>query len=355
MKDKYNDFYQQAMDFSSTLSNTPWTRYRILVLIIGYTPEWSKSMKTPLLSCLLIFFSINCHADYLSSMKATPVADDIYAILTPARDIPNPENMGWNSNSAFVVTKTGVLVFDTGSSETIGNALKQTIRQATDKPVKWIVNSHAHGDHWLGNIAFKESNPVIYATSTVNDLTKSEGATWVENFNRLSEGATGDTPLLLPNKIIDSRTELLLDETKIVLFPSGDSHSPGDLIAWLPQQRVLISGDVVYSDRMPTTSASNLPQWITMLNELQQLDPAAVIPGHGDVTDEEGLRRLHALLSGIRDEVQKGYEAGLSDYEMLPDVVESLQQFEQYYPGFKDKLRSDISHVYLQIEAAEFQ
>ncbi|MGB5223659.1 MAG: MBL fold metallo-hydrolase, partial [Arenicellales bacterium] len=234
-------------------------------------------------------------------------------------------------------------------------ALKQTIRQVTDKPVKWIVNSHAHGDHWLGNIAFKDSNPVIYATSTVNDLTKSEGATWVENFKRLSEGATGDTPLLLPNKIIDERSELLLDETKIVLFPSGNSHSPGDLITWLPQQRVVISGDVVYSDRMPTTSASDITQWITMLDELQALDPAAVIPGHGDVTDVEGLRRLHALLSGIRDEVQKGYEAGLSDYEMLPAVVENLQQFEEYYPGFKDKLGRDISHVYLQIEAAEFQ
>ena len=312
-------------------------------------------MNALLLSCLLILFSINSYADYLSSMKATPVADNVYAILTPARDIPNPENLGWNSNSAFVVTKTGVLVIDTGSSETIGNALKQTIRQVTDKPVKWIVNSHAHGDHWLGNIAFKDSNPVIYATSTVNDLTKSEGATWVENFKRLSEGATGDTPLLLPNKIIDERSELLLDETKIVLFPSGNSHSPGDLITWLPQQRVVISGDVVYSDRMPTTSASDITQWITMLDELQALDPAAVIPGHGDVTDVEGLRHLHALLSGIRDEVKKGYEAGLSDYEMLPAVLENLQQFEEYYPGFKDKLGRDISHVYLQIEAAEFQ
>jgi len=312
-------------------------------------------MNRLLVSWMLIFSSLNCHADYLSSMKATAVADGVYAILTPARDIPNPENRGWNSNSGFVVTKTGVLVVDTGSSEEIGDALKQTIRQVTDKPVKWIVNSHAHGDHWLGNIAFKDSNPAIYATSTVNDLTKSEGATWVDNFKRLSEGATGDTPLLLPNKIIDERTELLLDETKIVLFPSGDSHSPGDLITWLPEQRILISGDVVYSDRMPTTSASKLSQWITMLDELQQLDPVAVIPGHGDVTDVEGMQRLHALLSGIREEVQKGYEAGLSDYEMLPAVVESLQQYKQYYPGFKDKLGRDISHVYLQIEAAEFQ
>ncbi|MDX2476537.1 MAG: MBL fold metallo-hydrolase, partial [Gammaproteobacteria bacterium] len=166
-------------------------------------------MNRLLVSWLLIFSSFNCHADYLSSMKATAVADGVYAILTPARDIPNPENRGWNSNSGFVVTKTGVLVVDTGSSEEIGNALKQTIRQVTDKPVKWIVNSHAHGDHWLGNIAFKDSNPVIYATSTVNDLTKSEGATWVDNFKRLSEGATGDTALLLPNKIIDERAELL--------------------------------------------------------------------------------------------------------------------------------------------------
>jgi glyoxylase-like metal-dependent hydrolase (beta-lactamase superfamily II) len=288
-------------------------------------------------------------------MKATTVAPDVYAILTPARDIPNPENKGWNSNSAFVVTKTGVLLFDTGSSEAIGNALKETIRTVTDKPVKWIVNSHAHGDHWLGNIAFKSTNPVIFSTSSVEETIKSDGSVWVDRFTRLTKGATGNTSILLPNRLINERTVLTLDETRIVLFPSGDSHSPGDLITWLPQQRVLISGDVVYSDRMPTTRASNLSQWIKMLEQLEALDPVAVIPGHGDVTNIEGLRRLHALLTGIRNGVKKGYDAGLSDFEMLPDVIKELQQFEPYYPGFKEKLGSDISYVVLQIEAEAFQ
>ena len=313
-------------------------------------------MKRMFYFCLLSVFSISGHADYLSAMKATPVAPGVYAILTPARDIPNPENKGWNSNSAFVVMKTGVLLVDTGSSEEIGNALKKIISEVTEKPVKWIVNSHAHGDHWLGNIAFKESNPVIYSTTRAQEVMHTEGQVWVERFSRLTEGATGNTaPALLPNKLIDERTDFVLDETRVVLFPSGNSHSPGDLITWLPQLRVLISGDVVYSDRMPSTNVSNLSQWIKMLDELILLSPEKVIPGHGKVTDVTGLRRLNELLSAFYDEVKKGYEAGLSDFEMLPDVTSKLAQFEPYYPGFKEKLSRDISHIVLQVEAEAFQ
>ena len=304
---------------------------------------------------LLSLFTGISQADYLSAMKAMPVADGIYAILTPARDIPNPENKGWNSNSAFVVTDTGVLLIDTGSSAAIGEALKATIRQVTDKPVKWIVNSHAHGDHWLGNSAYKESNPEIFSTSRVVEIIKSEGSVWIDRFSRLTEGATGKTSILLPSKMIDQRTELKLGGTDVVLFPSGNSHSPGDLITWLPQQHILISGDVVYSDRMPSTNVSNLSQWIVMLDELLQLEPASVIPGHGKVTDVEGLRRLHDFLSAFRDAVKKGYEAGLSDYEMLPGVTKELEKYAPFYPGFEEKLARDISHVMLQIEAEEFQ
>ena len=104
---------------------------------------------------LVCIFTINeVQAGETFPMQATQVANNVYAIITPARDYPNPENRGWNSNSAFVVTTEGVLLFDTGTSREIGESIKKVIAAVSSKPVRWIVNSHAHGDHWLGNVAF---------------------------------------------------------------------------------------------------------------------------------------------------------------------------------------------------------
>jgi len=111
---------------------------------------------------LLSFYLSISSAEMKFPMEATRVADNIYAIVTPTRELPNPENRGWNSNSAFVVTSSGVILFDTGSSVEIGKAIKQTIASVTGQPVRWIINSHAHGDHWLGNAVFKDTVKNIY-------------------------------------------------------------------------------------------------------------------------------------------------------------------------------------------------
>ena len=288
------------------------------------------------------------------SMQPEQVAEGIYVVSPPTRELPNPQNRGWNSNSAFVVTGKGVLVVDTGSSTEIGEALKTAIAGVTDQPVRWILNTHAHGDHWLGNAAFEDSVEKIYATQSVIDQIRAQGENWVANFKRLTDGATGNSRIVAPDTAINSRQELQAGNKTIVLFPSGDSHSPGDLLLWLPDDRVLISGDVIYSDRMPSTNNSNLQQWIKLLPELEQLQPEAVIPGHGNVTDVRGIERLHELLTALWQAVEEGVNAGLAAYETVPLVRDKLDDFAGDYPGMDEKLARDVPRVYLQVEAATF-
>jgi glyoxylase-like metal-dependent hydrolase (beta-lactamase superfamily II) len=294
-------------------------------------------------------------ADFSYPMHAERVADNVYAIITPARDLPNAENGGWNSNSVFVVTPRGILLFDSGSSRAIGAAIKNTIATVSTQPVRWIINSHAHGDHWLGNAAFAESVEQIISSSEVKREIEANGRNWVEMFDSMTSGVTGDSPILAPNRAIDETTELALGGQRQILMLSGGSHSPGDLMLWLPRERVLVSGDVVYSDRMPSTNAGSLRQWLEMLDRLRGLDPVVVVPGHGKVTDPGGIDRLKALLTALWKAVEEGFEDGLSDYEMLPRVVSALADFEPDYPGLEEKLRRDISQVYLQVEAAAFE
>ena len=305
-----------------------------------------------LVLCPGLSFGAASESEY--AMSATQIAPNVYAVISPARDFPNVENKGWNSNSGFVVTPDGVLLFDSGSSQTIGMALKRTIAKVTDKPVRWIVNSHGHGDHWLGNAAFQRPDLVIFASETVTKRIRNEGKDWIERFNGMTNGATGTSGIVIPTTPVTERTKKTLGGVEVVFIPSGDSHSPGDIVMWLPKQRVLMTGDVVYSDRMPSTFDSKVQQWIKFLGELEKLQPKVVVPGHGGLADVGAIRRQRELFQDFWAAVKKGFEAGKTDFEMAPDVNKALSKYRKYYPGFDEKLGRDISYVLLQVEAASF-
>lgn len=288
------------------------------------------------------------------AMRAEPVAPGVYAVITPARDFPNVENRGWNSNSSFVVGKEGVLVIDTGSSETIGKALRKVIAGVTDLPVRWIINTHGHGDHWLGNAALADAKTEIIASTAVRDRIGKEGEDWVARFNRMTNGATGATRVRMPNQVYDARVAIAFGDIKAELLPSGDGHSPGDLVVWLPQQKVLIGGDVLYTGRAPATFDAKLPQWTAFLKELEALKPVKIIPGHGPVATGAAIGHLRAYFEDLWKVVEAGYQEGKPDFEILPKAKQVMARHQQHFPDLETRLGESVSHTYLQVEAASF-
>ncbi|NOZ11590.1 MAG: MBL fold metallo-hydrolase [Gammaproteobacteria bacterium] len=292
-------------------------------------------------------------SDYV--MAAERVADGVYAIVTPARDFPNPQNKGWNSNSVFVLTEDGVLVVDTGSSATIGTALLNTIRTVTDKPIKWIVNTHGHGDHWLGGTSIASDQTEVITSSKVQERIRNERDYWVDLFNQMSEGAIGnDSRALMPTTTVDERTTRKMGGIEVTLIPSGDSHSPGDLLLWLPKLKVLIGGDVLYTDRAPGTFEGKIGQWIKLLKELETLDVVKMIPGHGAVGGGQDIINERKYFEIIWNAVAKAVEDGQSDFEVLPVIKEQLAAYKEIYPGFEKQIGRTVSHAYTQAEEAAF-
>ena len=289
------------------------------------------------------------------AMRAELVAPGVYAVIAPARDFPTAENRGWNSNSTFVVTNEGVLVIDSGSSETIGKALRRAIAGVTDRPVRWIINTHGHGDHWLGNAALADGKTEIIASSTVRNRIDKEGAEWVARFNTMTGGATGDSRVVRPNQAHDARVAIAFGELKAELIPSQDAHSPGDLVVWLPQQRTLIGGDVLYTERAPATFDSNLPRWIAFLKELEALKPVKIIPGHGPVAAGASVSYLRAYFEDLWNVVEAGYQEGKPDFEILPKAIQVMARHKTHFPDLDSRLGESVSHTYLQVEAAEFK
>ncbi len=288
-------------------------------------------------------------------MKAEQVAEGVYAIVSPANDFPNEENLGWNSNAAFVITEDGLLVFDTGSSETIGKALIKTIRSVSDAPIKWVINSHSHGDHWLGNGAFEAEQPAeMVASDVAIELMKKNGFDWVDRFSNMTDGATGRfTPVPAKNAVTQA-VERQFGGLKVQILFSGNSHSPGDIVFWLPQKKVLLTGDTMYTERPPATFDADVKQWIAFLDEMGQLQPKVVIPGHGPVSGVESISNLRDYFDTMWSLVAEGYDEGKMDYEIAASVKEEMKHFEAEYAGLYDRLGESVSHVYLQVEEAMF-
>lgn len=287
-------------------------------------------------------------------MVAEQVAENVYAVITPSRDIPNVDNKGWNSNSVFVITRDGVLVFDTGSSEIIGQALYNTIKRVTDKPVRWVVNSHGHGDHFLGNAAFANDGVEIIASDVAKGRIEKQGLDWVERLDAMTGGATGDSKIVAPNQGLREPLAREFGGVRVEVLFAGRSHSPGDIVFWLPKERVLLAGDVMYTGRPPVTFDSDMQQWIRFLGELEALEPVVVVPGHGPVGTKSDIGLLRNYFEAIWSTVSEGYDEGLSDFEILPRVKARLKTLEKAFPGMDTRLGETVSHVYLQVEQHAF-
>jgi len=267
--------------------------------------------------------------------KVSKVAENVYSIIAPSYGRPSPENKGWNSNSHFVVTETGVLVFDTGSSESIGMEITRAITTVTDLPIRWVVNSHSHADHWLGNAAFSNVGAEVISTAPSVAAMKEDGQGVVDVFSRMTKGATGSSQLSFPTSLIAQRQTRNVGGVDIEFILSGDGHSPGDVLMWLPKQKIIFGGDVLSSDWMPImTPRGKVRNLIDTINMVIKLKPDVVLTGHGQITTMKSVIRDSNFLETVWNLVKLGHVAGKNPESILLQVNTNLGS--QYRPLYKD-------------------
>ncbi|WP_164078366.1 MBL fold metallo-hydrolase [Alteromonas facilis] len=238
------------------------------------------------------------------TLSAVSVQDNVYSIISPHYGRPTEDNWGWNSNSHFVVTNDGVLVVDTGSSSIIGKAIIEAVKSVTDKPIRWVVNSHSHADHWLGNQAFAALGAEIISTPTSLATMKIDGEMDVKAFSRMTNGKTGSPKLTYPTHFIPRNQSRMFGEVEVQFLLSGDGHSPGDLLLWLPQQAIVIGGDNMNSQWLPImTPRGDVPHLIKTLEHVASLEPKYVLTGHGDITNLDSIVRDIQFLTRAWDSI----------------------------------------------------
>src|SRR2546427_3337489 len=255
------------------------------------------------------------------------------------------------SNSVFLVTDAGVLVIDTREHPRAGQNLIERIRKVTDKPVKWVINSHFHGDHTYGNAAFQAAGATFLAqqeTARLMKLVQPKEMARRQDYFKEHNYDPKEVKLILPDVTFDDQMSIYLGGRGIRLMYFGPGQQPGDTFVLFPHDRALFTPGAFTSHSMPnmafTTSVDN---WVKLLDKVAaREDYDVILPAHGDVAHREDVRELQSMLA---DEyaTRKGAVAKGTTLEQAQQTLT--------FPQYKDwrnytRLKSEIKNLYELIQ-----
>lgn len=288
----------------------------------------------------------------LENPNTVRVTPELYALIG-AMDVPNARNGGFICNSAFVITSDGVVVIDPGGSRQVGEMLIREIRKVTDKPVTHVFNTHHHADHWMGNHAFAElkPRPQIIGHEVMINTAAEIGERWLGIIRDMTEGANQGTQVVLPEQSVKGDTVMNIGGTRFELIHPPHAHTKGDIAIYLPAQRSLIAGDILFHQRTPGFQDASPLGNAKALQGMLQYDLAHVIPGHGPLTDKQGIQHMLDFINLLHAEVKKYFAQGMEDFEMK-DKLE-MGGFREL-SGFDGRFGVTVNRMYMEVEAEAF-
>ena len=202
---------------------------------------------------------------------------------------------GVGGNVGVLVTSEGVVVVDTMTFVRQGELIRRAVRELTDQPIVTVLNTHYHLDHTHGNPAFPVGTKVVSTGKTLQHLRELDGSYWKER----------PAQDLLPNDTFDAGSkEMRLGGKTIRSYYFGRGHTDGDMVVLFVEDRVLHTGDLFSNGRYPNIdleAGGSVREWVAAIDRVLELDFDKVIPGHGPVTDREGLRAFQKFMRQLAD------------------------------------------------------
>jgi glyoxylase-like metal-dependent hydrolase (beta-lactamase superfamily II) len=274
-------------------------------------------MIRALLSLLLVAIAPAAFAIELKPIEVTPRV--FYVQGKPG--VASMENEAFNSNAGFVVTPDGVVVVDALGTPALGEALVKAIRSVTAAPIRRVIVTHYHADHFYGLKALKSAGAEIWAHSAGQEYFASGEAE-----RRLEQRARDLFPivddkmtLVRPDLWLDGDTAFELGGMRFEVVHMGPAHSPEDLIVIVPGEGVIFIGDILFAGRIPFVGEADSKRWLERIEKLLEMKPVLMVTGHGPVSREplKDLALTRDYLRYLRATMGK--------------AVEDLTPFEEAY------------------------
>jgi glyoxylase-like metal-dependent hydrolase (beta-lactamase superfamily II) len=271
------------------------------------------------------------------------VAEGLFAYLQP--------NGQWGfSNAGLVTAEDRSLLVDTLFDLKLTRRMLDEMAPHTSKrPISTVVNTHANGDHCWGNQLVSQAE-IIASRKCAEEMREVDPAMFAGFIRMEGLGQLGDylkrifgafdfdgitvTP---PTKTFEKELEIEIGTRIVELIEVGPAHTAGDVIVWLPRERVLFTGDILFIEGTPIVWAGPIENWIRACDRILALDASVIVPGHGPLTDAAGVRAVREYLRYVSDEATKRFEAGMSVGDAVRDIALGA------FSGWRDKERLAVN------------
>jgi quinoprotein relay system zinc metallohydrolase 2 len=249
--------------------------------------------------------------DAVEPLPTQEIAEGVHVYQAPYA-LARPANEGAIANLAFIIGRDGVAVIDTGGSLRAGRRLLAAVRAKTGLPIRYVVNTHTHPDHVLGNAAFQAEGARFVGHHKLARALAARAETYREAARReLGEAAFAGTTLVLPDLSVESVVSLDLGDRRLDLEAHPTAHTDNDLTVFDHRTGTWFLGDLLFMGHVPALDG-RLKGWLALMERARQRSVARVVPGHGPASAPwpEALaaqeRYLRSLEAGIREALNAG-------------------------------------------------
>jgi len=302
---------------------------------------WGRGMRRGLL-LVAVLFCVVCGGLAQNPGAPQKIADGVWFLIGEA-------SKGY-SNTVVIEMEDYLIVVDANYP---GRAkeLLEVVKGLSSKPVRYVFDTHAHGDHSYGNSVWTKAGATTMAfRGVVTEMNRWEPARWQAAMAKRADlQATGESDVERPKKVIDGDRFVLKDARREVDFLFlGWGHTPGDGYVWLPKERVLCTGDAAVNGPRNKLLDANLANWPRVLDRALALKPLSVLPGHGEAGGPEILSGQARFLRDLYSAVKVEADAGKTPAEMhikLPDGDSN------WVPSRPDLWQQDVETVYLELSS----
>lgn len=269
-------------------------------------------------------------------------------------------NKGFMSNAGFVVTKDGVVVFDALATPALGKAMVKAIRKITPKPIRYVIVSHYHADHFYGLQVLKDAGAEIWAHENGKDYLQSDLAR-----ERLAQRQAALAPWVDENtRLVPADRWLGFKDAKVIPFELGGihfkvidtsgAHSDDDIMLAVEEDRMLFAGDLFFTGRIPFVGNADSKVWLEALERMLEVKPVVVVPGHGEASTRtmQDMQLTRDYLTYLRKKI------GDAVADMVP-FEEAYEKIDwspyEKYPAFQQANRLNAYGTYILMEKESLQ
>ncbi len=282
------------------------------------------------------------------------LGDGLYAYLQP------DGGWGW-SNAGLVAGQDTSLLVDTLFDMNLTKDMLDAMRPITDSnPIEQAFNTHGNGDHWFGNSLLPDGIPIVASAGAIDDMKAAPAAAVNVLFNELDLGPDFATFAersmrkfdfasvieRLPTTSFEGRHELTVGDRGVHLIELGPAHTHGDAIAHVPDANVVFTGDILFIEGTPIMWAGPVSSWLTACDRIIELGARTIVPGHGPVTDNSGVRDLQRYLTYVRDESRKRFDDGMDETAAADDI--DISDYRDW--GDPERIAVNVATLYREFD-----